>query len=119
MDSDEQEPSVRSGAVVGWSDGDLGRLPDEEYRGPATLRVGDEDLAVSIRASAHFEPVEGRFRWAGRTTPDADLRERVNAGLREAQLTIGTSPRTPVKLSEPDPWGGIRLSGSGTPPWFH
>jgi len=59
----------------------LDGLPDEEYRGPATLRVGD--------------------------------------GLREAHLTIGKSPRTPVKLSEPDPWGGIRLSGSGTPPWFH
>jgi len=109
MDSDE------SRAVAGWLDG----LPDEEYRGPATLRVGDEDLAVSIRVSAHFEPVEGRFRWAGRTTPDDDLRSRVGDGLREAHLTIGKSPRTPVKLSEPDPWGGIRLSGSGTPPWFH
>ncbi|WP_030435518.1 DUF4873 domain-containing protein [Actinoplanes subtropicus] len=92
---------------------------DEEYRGPATLRVGEEDLPVSIRMSAQFEPVEGRFRWAGRTTPDASLCERVSAGLREAHLTIGESPRTPVKLSEPDPWGGIRISGAGTPPWFH
>jgi len=97
----------------------LGKLPAEEYRGPATLRVGDQDLAVSIRVSAHFEPVEGRFRWAGRTTPHDDLRARVGDGLREAELTIGTSPWTPVRLSEPDPWGGIRLSGSGTPPWFH
>lgn len=98
---------------------ELGNLPAEEYRGPATLRVGDEDVAVSIRVSAHFEPVEGRFRWAGRTTPDDGLRARVSDGWREGHLTIGTSPRTPVTLSEPDPWGGIRLSGSGTPPWFH
>jgi hypothetical protein len=106
MDSDEQEFPEPGG------------LPDEEYRGPATLRVGDEDLAVSIRMSARFEPIEGRFRWAGRTTPDDDLRSRVGSGLRDGQLTIGKSPRTPVKLSEPDPWGGIRLSGTGTPPWF-
>ena len=97
----------------------LGRLPAEEYRGPATLRVGDQDLAVSIRVSAHFEPVEGRFRWAGRTSPDAALLERVSAGLREAQLTIPGARRTRVRLSEPDPWGGVRLSGAGTPPWFH
>ena len=93
-------------------------LPDEEYRGPATLRVGDDSLPVSIRVSAHFEPIEGRFRWAGRTTPDEVLRERVGAGLREGVLTIPGSKETTVRLSEPDPWGGVRLSGTGTPPWF-
>jgi hypothetical protein len=91
---------------------------DEEYRGPATLRIGDADLAVEIRVSARFEPVEGRFRWAGRTNPDEVLRERVGGGLREALITIPGLPAAKVKLSEPDPWGGVRLSGTGTPPWF-
>jgi hypothetical protein len=94
-------------------------LPGEEYRGPATLRVGDDSLGVSIRVSARFEPVEGRFRWAGRTTPDEGLRSRVGAGLREGRLTIPGAPETTVRLGEPDPWGGVRLSGTGTPPWFH
>jgi hypothetical protein len=94
-------------------------VPGEEYRGPATLRVGGDSLAVSIRVSARFEPVEGRFRWAGRTTPDAVLRERVGGGLRDGLLTIPGGPETKVRLSEPDPWGGVRLSGTGTPPWFH
>jgi len=94
-------------------------LPDEEYRGPATVRVGDDSRPVTIRVSAQFEPVEGRFRWAGRTTPDEVLRERVGRGLREGLLTIPGSPETKVRLSEPDPWGGVRLSGAGTPPWFH
>ncbi|MFF5296592.1 DUF4873 domain-containing protein [Paractinoplanes globisporus] len=96
----------------------LGNLPDEEYRGPATLRVGDAELPVTIRVSAHFEPIEGRFRWAGRTTPDAELRERVGAGAREAELTIPGARQATARLSDPDPWGGIRLSGTGTPPWF-
>jgi hypothetical protein len=92
-------------------------FPDEEYRGPANLRVGDESLPVSIRMSAHFEPIEGRFRWAGRTTPDDTLCERVGAGLREGHLTIPGAAEMVVRLSEPDPWGGVRLSGAGKPPW--
>lgn len=93
-------------------------IGDEEYRGPATLRVGDDDVAVQIRMSARFEPIEGRFRWAGRTGPDDDLRARVGGGLREAAITVPGSPQRRVRLSEPDPWGGVRLSGTGTPPWF-
>ncbi|GIE94676.1 DUF4873 domain-containing protein [Paractinoplanes rishiriensis] len=91
---------------------------EEEYRGPATVRVGEADLPVEVRLSAHFEPLEGRFRWAGRTTPDQVLRERVSGGLREATLTIPGSEKQKVRLSEPDPWGGVRLSGIGKPPWF-
>jgi hypothetical protein len=100
------------------SDYETGNLPDEEYRGPATLRVGDADLAVAIRMSARFEPIEGRFRWAGRTTPDDTLRERVSGGLRDALLTIPGFTPAKVRLSEPDPWGGVRLTGAGRPPWF-
>ena len=92
--------------------------PDEEYRGPATVRVGPEDIGVQIRLSARFEPIEGRFRWAGRTTPDAGLKERVGGGLRAARLAIPGLSETDVRLGEPDPWGGVRLSGTGTPPWF-
>jgi hypothetical protein len=91
---------------------------DEEYRGPATLRIGESDLAVEVRLSARFEPVEGRFRWAGRTNPDDSLRERVTGGLREAVIAIHGSPDTRVRLSEPDPWAGVRISGVGRPPWF-
>ncbi|GID28241.1 DUF4873 domain-containing protein [Paractinoplanes brasiliensis] len=92
-------------------------MNDEEYRGPAVLRIGDDRHPVQVRLSARFEPIEGRYRWAGRTGSDALLTERVGAGLREASLAIGERPTT-VRLSEPDPWGGVRLSGTGTPPWF-
>jgi hypothetical protein len=90
---------------------------NEEYRGPATLRVDDADLVVEVRMSVRFEPIEGRFRWAGRTGPSAELRERVGGGLREAALRIGPAAPVTVRLGDPDPWGGIRLSGTGVPPW--
>jgi hypothetical protein len=91
---------------------------EEEYRGPATLCLDDGPVPVEIRMSARFEPIEGRFRWAGRTGPHDVLRERVGAGLRTATIVVPGSPETPVRLSDPDPWGGIRISGTGTPPWF-
>ncbi|MEU4422413.1 DUF4873 domain-containing protein [Actinoplanes sp. NPDC024001] len=90
---------------------------EEEYRGPAELHLDDGPVAVQVRMSAHFEPVEGRFRWAGRTGPDDVLRQRVGAGLRKAAIVID-SRQTPVKLGDPDPWGGVRITGTGTPPWF-
>jgi hypothetical protein len=93
-------------------------MNDEEYRGPATLRLDDGPVPVEIRMSARFEPVEGRFRWAGRTGPHELLRERVGGGLRKASIVVPGSPETAVRLSDPDPWGGVRISGTGTPPWF-
>jgi hypothetical protein len=94
------------------------RIPPEEYRGPATVLAGNRETAVRIRMSARFEPVEGRYRWAGRTEPDAVLRDLVIGGVRDGQLRLPGSAPVPVRLSEPDPWGGVRLSGTGTPPWF-
>lgn len=89
----------------------------QESRGPATLRTGRDAFAVDVRMPARFEPVEGRFRWAGRTGPGRAPHERVSSGLRTAVLVIGND-ETPVRLSEPGPWGGVRVSGTGTPPWF-
>ena len=48
----------------------------EDYRGEATIETGDLSVTVVVRLSARFEPVEGRYRWAGRaapTTPAASL----------------------------------------------
>jgi hypothetical protein len=84
------------------------------YRGPAELA----GVAVEVRLSAHFEPLEGRFRWAGRTGPAPSLQDQVAAGLRSATLLLPGGPPFSVRVSEPDPWGGIRLSGTGSPPWF-
>lgn len=89
----------------------------EDFRGPATVRVGDASADLAVRLSAHFEPLEGRLRWAGRTEPDPTLVEAYRAGAREATIAIGGGEPVPAKLGEPDPWGGLRLTGTGFPPW--
>jgi hypothetical protein len=90
----------------------------EEYRGAATLRIGDDELPVTLRLSARFEPIDGRLRWAGRTGPDGDLLTRVRDGLREVTVTIPGGRTATARIGDPDPWGGVRLTGSGTPPWI-
>jgi len=90
---------------------------DEEYRGPATLVVGNSSTTLEVRLSAHFEPIEGRYRWAGRTEPDEELLARVRAGARAATVRINRGVGVTVRLGEPEPGGGVRLIGIGKPPW--
>lgn len=89
---------------------------EEDYRGEATVEAGEVSVTVAVRLSARFEPVEGRYRWAGRAAPNEVLTAQLRAGSREATVRIGGVPAR-AQLGEPDPWGGIRLTGTGRPPW--
>ena len=88
----------------------------EEYDGPATLLVDGRELAARARLSGHFEPITGRYQWAGRLDPDDDLRavlrSNTDVGLRTD--SGGTAEAT---VREEDPWGGFRVSGTGHPPF--
>jgi hypothetical protein len=92
--------------------------PDEGYTGPATLRVGGEELALRVRISGHFEPIDGRYRWSGAASGGQHLVELVRAGHRDATLLVPDGAPAPARLGEPDPWGAVRLTGTGRPPWL-
>ena len=94
-----------------------GADPDEGYAGAATLRLADGDLPVRIRVSGRFEPIDGRYRWTGAADGGDDLVARVRAGTREGTLRIPDAAEAPVRLGEPDPWGAVRITGVGHPPW--
>ena len=89
----------------------------ETFTGPASIVLGDREFRLAVRLSARFEPLEGRHRWAGRAAPDAALTEAFRAGAREVVVRTGEGAARPARLGEPDPWGGIRLTGAGSPPW--
>ncbi|BFU44086.1 DUF4873 domain-containing protein [Krasilnikovia sp. MM14-A1004] len=91
---------------------------DEQYAGVAVLRLDGRDTPVTVRLSARFEPVEGRYRWAGRAEAGDDLHARFRSGVRDGTLLIGAGPAVAVRLGEPDPWGRLRLTGTGLPPWY-
>jgi hypothetical protein len=97
----------------------------EEYAGSATLssaestaehQVGQEvglEVAVEVTLRGAFQPIDGRFHWYGRVTaPGLDA---VGSG---ASVVL----RTPYgvatgRLSDLDPWGRMRVTGTGRPPF--
>jgi hypothetical protein len=95
-----------------------GRLDDvaEEYDGPARLVVQGRELAVHVRLSGHFEPISGRYHWAGRLHPSDEVSAAVRPNTTVRLVTEG-GYAADATIREQDPWGGFRVSGSGRPPF--
>lgn len=83
------------------------------YQGPA--HVGE--LPVVVHLSGRWEPVDGRYHWGGRIEPFDQVAALVRAGRREVSLRIGERSAA-ARLAEIDPWGGVRITGVGSPPWW-
>jgi len=97
----------------------LATAPAEEYAGPATVSVGDDggaqDIPVEVDLRGRFEPLDGKFHWYGRIAANDTLTERVRPG---ATVTVRTPHGSAeARLSDVDPWGRFRVSGTGRPPF--
>jgi len=101
-----------------------GAFDADGYRGQAVLTVdggGEQTIEVDLRG--RFEPIDGLYHWYGRA--EVDLPEGGNATgtLRispTAQEDVAGEAPYPVvacRISDRDPWGRWRLSGTGTPPF--
>lgn len=91
----------------------------ERYDGPATLvtdlLTDGGEVAVEVVLRAAFQPLDGRMHWWGRVSCPS---------TGTVPLAPGTSVvlRTPygeaaARLSDPDPWGRLRATGTGRPPF--
>lgn len=86
--------------------------PGEQYAGPAEI-VGDGDTSVEVTVNLRggFQPIDGRFHWYGRVAGH----ERLASGDR---VTIRTEHGDAEgRLSDVDPWGRLRIAGTGRPPF--
>jgi hypothetical protein len=95
----------------------LDGAPGEEYAGPATVSTepGTDGIEVEVDLRGHFEPLDGRFHWYGRISASPELAERVQSGTT---VTLSTSVGTAEgRVSDVDPWGRFRISGTGRPPF--
>lgn len=90
---------------------------DDGYRGPAVLRVGDDDVAVTVHLAGHLEPLDGRFHWYGRVQRDDAVTAAKAAGAVQAVLTVPGGRPTKGRLAELDAWGNVQVSGTGAPPY--
>ncbi len=85
--------------------------PEEQYDGPA--RIADTEVEVLLRG--HFEPIDGHFHWWGRIAAD----ERIDAEHSSGSTVTLVTPHGEAegRLSDVDPWGRFRISGTGRPPF--
>lgn len=102
-------------------------LPAEEYAGPAWVRAGEVstgsttgrsttgEISVQVDLRGHFEPLDGKFHWYGRIAASEQLSAEVQPG---ATVVLATPHgRAEGRLSDLDPWGRFRISGTGRPPF--
>jgi hypothetical protein len=89
----------------------LDGAPSEEYAGPAEINGID----VEVQLRGHFEPLDGRFHWYGRIAASAALADGVRSG---STVSLSTPHGTAEgRVSDIDPWGRFRISGTGRPPF--
>lgn len=85
--------------------------PHEAYDGPARIR----EIEVAVRLRGHLEPIDGRFHWWGRIAADPEIGAEHRSG---GEVTLTTPHGEAVgRLSDVDPWGRFRVSGTGRPPF--
>ena len=97
----------------------LATAPAEEYAGAASVSVADDDDAqdvpVEVDLRGRFEPLDGKFHWYGRIAANETVTVRVRPG---ATVTVRTPHGSAeARLSDVDPWGRFRVSGTGRPPF--
>jgi uncharacterized protein DUF4873 len=89
---------------------------EDGYTGEATVVVGEQELTIDVDLRGHFQPIDGRYRWYGRVASDEQL--TAIAGGRKTKATIRTPEGSADgELSDPDPWGRYRITGTSTPPF--
>lgn len=88
--------------------------PGEEYAGGATVLGPDGQLETELRLRGHFQPIDGRFHWWGRL-PASPVADAWGNGTTVRVRTPYGEARG--RLTDVDPWGRFRVSGTGRPPF--
>ncbi|MFV8308982.1 DUF4873 domain-containing protein [Mycobacteroides chelonae] len=87
-----------------------------DYRGPAILVIQGEELDVQVVLRGFFQPIDGTYRWHGRTSSATASLTQLG---RSRAVGILRTPygEAAVTIDEIDLWGRYRLRGNGHPPF--
>ncbi len=69
---------------------------------------------MAVRLRGHFEPIDGRFHWYGRITTTPPVEAHTSGSTVTLVTPYGEAQG---RLSDVDPWGRFRVSGTGRPPF--
>jgi beta-galactosidase GanA len=87
----------------------------EGYDGHAEVVTETGTVTVEVQVRGFFQPIDGRFHWHGRVAPSAPLDALVgNGGAVVLRTPHGEAP---ARLADRDPWGRLRVTGIGRPPF--
>ncbi|MEU0314172.1 DUF4873 domain-containing protein [Nocardioides sp. NPDC006273] len=86
--------------------------PQHLYDGQASLESEHGAWEVDVALRGAFQPIDGRYHWYGRVGTALE-------GVRNGQtVTVRTAHGDAEgRLSDIDPWGRFRVSGTGRPPF--
>jgi len=93
-----------------------GAWDEDDYQGEATLVADGKELPVRIHLGGHIQPLDGSYQWYGRITRDEAVTALHTAGVRNVAVRVPGGADTPGKLTEIDPHGNARVTGTGRPP---
>jgi len=88
--------------------------PRESYAGPVTIGAADTRVEVEATLRGGFQPIDGQFHWYGRLAASPAL-DALGPGTT---VTLSTGHGSAeCRLSDVDPWGRLRVTGTGRPPF--
>jgi hypothetical protein len=90
---------------------------DETHRSPAVVTANGQEIPVEVHLTGHIQPIDGSFRWYGRIAKHPEVTALHETGRKEVTLQLPGSPARKAQLTEVDPWGNVRVTGSGQPPF--
>jgi hypothetical protein len=90
---------------------------DETHRGPAFLGSEGSEIAVEVHLTGHVQPIDGSYRWYGRIAKNPSVTALHQAGRKDVTVRLPGRVAVPALLAESDPWGNIRVTGTGRPPF--
>ncbi|HEY9312421.1 DUF4873 domain-containing protein [Williamsia sp.] len=86
------------------------------YDGPAIIDHDGDEIAARIRVQGYIDPVDGQFHWAGIAFGD-EVRALKDARASSVEIWVDGGESMPARLAEVTPWGTVRITGTGTPPY--
>ena len=91
-------------------------LHDDGYEGTAILVDAAREVAVNAVLRGFFQPITGRYQWYGRLSAPSGELDAWHDKRSTAVLTTSWGPAR-CEVYEPDPWGRLKVTGTGVPPF--
>jgi hypothetical protein len=89
---------------------------EEGYTGTASLTVGDEEFEIEVDLRGHFQPIDGYYHWYGRIAAHEGLARLLSGRKHKGEIRTAEGSAL-GEISDPDPWGRYRVTGTSTPPF--